>query len=261
LDEAAGRALSIWSLIIGGAAGLALGGPLGALLGMVAGLAVGGIVDYAGGVLVPIGNGADDPTQKVAFTIAAIALAAKMAKADGAVTRDEVESFNRLFTVAPEEEANVRFVFDLAKKSSFGFDSYARQVARLFVDQPAVLEDLLGALFAIATADGRVKPAEDAYLGEVARIFGFDEAAYLRIRALHVDGDDEPLDDPYRILGVAPTITDDALRAAYRKLVRENHPDVAMARGLPAEFVGIATQKLARINAAYDRVARGRGIG
>lgn len=253
--------MSIWSLIIGGAAGLALGGPLGALLGMIAGLAVGGIVDYAGGALVAApGDAPDDPTRKVAFTIAAIALAAKMAKADGAVTPDETAAFNRLFTVAPEEAANVRFVFDLAKKSIFGFDSYARQVARLFADHPLVLEDLLGALFAIATADGRLNPAEEAYLREVARIFGFDEAGYLRVRALHVDGADRPHDDPYRILGVAPTIGDEEVRAAYRKLVRENHPDVAMARGLPAEFVGIATQKLARINAAYDRVARGRGI-
>jgi DnaJ like chaperone protein len=254
--------LSIWSLIIGGAAGLALGGPLGALLGMIAGLAVGGIVDYAAETagLARAGDGAEDPTQKVAFTIAAIALAAKMARADGTVTRDEVDAFNRLFTVAPEEEANLRFVFDLAKKSTFGFDSYARQAARLFADSPMVLEDLLGALFAIATADGRLNAAEDAYLREVARLFGFDETAYLRIRALHVDSDDRPLDDPYRILGVTPTITDEELRAAYRKLVWENHPDTVMARGLPAEFVGIATQKLARINAAYDRVARRRGI-
>jgi DnaJ like chaperone protein len=251
--------LSIWSLIIGAAAGLALGGPIGALLGMIAGLAVGGIVEYAGGELVAAGGG-DDPTRKVAFTIAAIALAAKMAKADGTVTRDETEAFRRLFTVAPEEEANVRFVFDLAKKSTFGFDSYARQVARLFAEQPTVLEDLLGALLAIAVADGRVTAAEDAYLREVARIFGFDETAWLRIRSMYVDGADQPLDDPYRILGVAPTATDEELRAAYRRLVRENHPDLAMARGLPAEFVGIATQKLARINGAYDRVARRRGL-
>ena len=117
-----------------------------------------------------------DPRRRVAFTIAVIALGAKMAKADGTVTRDEVAAFREVFQVPPGEEEHLRLVFDLARKSTAGFDSYARQVGRLFAGDRAVLENLLGGLFHIALADGRLCPAEDAYLREVARHFGFDAA-------------------------------------------------------------------------------------
>jgi len=241
---------SIWAWILSGAAGL--GGPIGALVRAVA-----------------VGRGGDGqgeasataPTRQVAFTIAVIALAAKMAKADGTVTCDEVVAFREIVSVPPEEERNVRFFFDLARKSTVGFESYARQVAKLFADNPAVLEKLLGGLFHIAIADGAVTPDEDSYLRTVAGIFGFDEVSYRRIRATHVNADDDrPVEDPLQILGVPDGASDAEIKAAYRRLVREHHPDLLIAQGLPAEFIGIATMKLARINTAYDRVARTRRL-
>jgi DnaJ like chaperone protein len=197
-------------------------------------------------------------TKQIGFTIAVIALGAKMAVADGAVTQAEVRAFHEVFQAPPEERANVDYFFNLAQRSTTGADSYARQAARLLEHDKAMLEDLLGALFYIARADGKFEPGEDAYLGRIARIFGFDEVEYRRIRAFHVGSlQADPVgEDPWLILGLEPNAPVEEIRTKWRALVRENHPDVAMARGLPAEFVSIANAKLARINAAYEALAR-----
>lgn len=241
--------MSFIGRIVASARELPFGGPLGALL------------DRAAEHLVHrhgYGHGtADaDPRRTVAFTIAAIALGAKMARVDGDVTRDEVAAFHEVFQVPPGEEDHVRLVFDLARKSTHGFESYARQVGRMFAGDPIVLEHLLDGLFHIALADGRICAAEDGYLREVARHFGFEGSDYVRIRAHHAGSDDPGSEDAYAILGVLPGAPPGEIRVAYHRLVRESHPDLVMAQGLPAECVALATAKVARINAAYDRLAR-----
>lgn len=240
--------MSIWGKIIGGVGGFALGGPLGALLGGLAGHAV----DRLRG-----GESEGDGTRQVAFTIGVIVLGAKMAKADGQVTRDEVAAFKQVFHVPPEEMKNVARVFNLARQDASGFEPYAGQIARLFEPGSQVLEDLLHGLFHIAKADGVVHPSEIGYLAQVAEIFGFDEAAFARIREYHMGVDEA---DPYTILGVSHEASNDEIKAAWRRQINENHPDRAMAQGLPQEFVELANDKLAAINDAYDRIARQRGL-
>ncbi len=252
--------MSIWGKITGAAAGLAIGGPIGALLGGLAGHI---LVDREGrrrpasGDREDLGERRFPERDEVAFTIGVIALAAKLAKADGTVTRDEVEVFKRVFPVPREEEANVGHLFNLAKQDVAGFDSYAKQLASLFRGRPGVLEDLLDSLFVIAKADDRLHPGELEYLRNVAVIFGFSEGEFQRIRASHFGPDRE---DPYVILGVEHSIADEDLKRAYHRLVRENHPDSLIARGVPAEFVRLATEKLASINGAYDNIKKERGI-
>lgn len=240
--------MSIWGKIIGGAAGFALGGPIGALLGAVAGHAVDRLR----------GPGDPEAQRQAAFTVAVIALSAKMAKADGTVTDDEIEAFNEIFHVPPDEARNVKRIFDLARRDARGYQPYARQVARLFADSPAVLEDLLGALFHIAKADRIAHPAELAFLEDVAGIFGFDQVEFLRIRAAHLGGAGGET-DPFSVLGVAHDASADEIRTVYRRLIREHHPDTVIAQGLPAEAVEIANEKMAAINAAYQRVRELRG--
>jgi DnaJ like chaperone protein len=247
--------------IIAGARDLSVGGPLGTLLVRAARSVPSRLANRFGSPR------PRDPKRSIAFTIAVIALGAKMAKADGIVSRDEVAAFREVFQVPPGEEAHLRLVFDLARRSTAGFDSYARQVGRLFAGHRAVLEDVLGGLFYIALADGRVCPAEDAYLREVARHLGFDAAGYARIRAAFVgrpaaggpEGAPEGDDDPHAVLGLVPDASLDEIRAAYRRLIRAHHPDLLVARGMPAERVALATQRVARINAARDRLLRHRG--
>lgn len=187
----------------------------------------------------------------MAFTIAIIALSAKLAKADGRVTRDEVAAFKEIFEVPPDEAKNVAFVFNRARRDTAGYEAYAVQIGRLFRRRPAVLEELLDALFHIARADGVVGEAELIFLATVADRFGFDDAAFERIRAAQMDPE---AGDPYAILGVSPGIDDAGLKRAHRTLVRSHHPDQLVARGMPPEFIALADRKLAAINAAYDRI-------
>ena len=242
--------MAILGKIIGGAAGFAVGGPLGALIGAAAGHAV----DRLRG---PAGSEDTDATRQTAFTIAVIALSAKMAKADGQVTRDEIDAFRQILDVPEEELKNVGRVFDVARKDARGFEPYARQVARMFAERPAVLEELLDALFHIAKADRIMHPQEEAFLREVADIFGFDDAKFARIRAGHLGAD---ATDPYAILGVAHDASDEAVRAAWRLLIKENHPDKLIAEGLPQDFVDMATAKMATINGAWQEIRKQRGM-
>ncbi len=241
--------MSIWGKVLGGVGGFALGGPLGALIGAVAGHAVDRL------------RGAGDQTQsarkQIAFTIAVIALGAKMAKADGQVTRDEIDAFKQVFRIPPEEMKNVGRVFDQARRDVAGFEAYARQIAELFHDNPAVLEELLDGLFHIARADGKVTDDELAYLWTIAGIFGFTEAEWDRIRAANLPATES---DPFNVIGVERTASNEEVKAAHRRLVKENHPDRLVAQGMPPEFVELANEKLARINAAYDEIRRLRNV-
>lgn len=238
--------MSIWGKLLGGAAGFAFGGPLGALLGALAGH----VADRAANRAAAPGPDAD-PTASITFTIGVIVLSAKMARADGRVTADEVATFKRLFHVPPHEEKNVERIFNLAREDVRGFDLYARQIGDLLRDRPAVLEDLLDSLFLIALADGHVHDSELAYLRTVADAFGFTPEAFERIRASHLGCDHA---SPYAILGVPPTVSNAELKAAWKKLVKDHHPDRLIAQGMPPEFVRVATDKLSAINAAYDRI-------
>jgi DnaJ like chaperone protein len=192
--------------------------------------------------------------RQAAFAIAMIALSAKMAKADGVVTRSEVDAFCRLFTIPPGEAQNVSRFYNLAKRDAAGFEAYARDVVRILgEDDRAMLEDLLDGLFRIAVADGAVHERELAYLARVAEIFGFDPVAFDRISARHVIGE---AGDPYIVLGADPTWDDLSLRRHYRRLVAENHPDRLLSRGVPAEFLRIANDRLAAINVAWEKIER-----
>ena len=240
--------MTIWGKVLGGAAGFALGGPLGAIIGTAAGHAIDRMRQPAGG---------EEGTKSIAFTIAVIVLGAKMAKADGVVTRDEVDAFHEVFHVPEDEVRNVSRVFDQARKDSHGFEPYARQIASMFRENPGVLEELLFCLAHVAKADGIMHPAEIEYLRAVSQIFALDEAAFERVTEIELGADKA---DAYTVLGVSRELSDDELRSAYRALVREHHPDRLIAQGMPQEFVDVANEKLAAINVAYDRVRAERGL-
>lgn len=200
-----------------------------------------------------LGAGDKPPEKTVAFTIGMIALSAKMAKADGVVTRDEVKAFNEVFQVPEKDKAAVERVFNLAKQDIAGFESYASKVADLFNGGANMLENVMDGLFHIAKADGVVHERELSYLKRVSEIFGFEGKDFIRIRARHV----VIAEDPYVILGLPHGAPVADVKKHYRKLARELHPDKQVAGGMPKELVMIASDRLARINAAYNEIVKG----
>ncbi|MGR3493889.1 TerB family tellurite resistance protein [Citreimonas sp.] len=193
------------------------------------------------------------PERSVAFTIAVIALSAKMAKADGQVTRAEVTAFREVFHIPPEDERGAARVFNLARQDVAGFEEYAQRIRAMFGERTETLCDLLEGLFHIATADGDYHPDEDAFLERVATIFGLDETRFARLRARFV-ADARP--DPYAVLGVDPDTPLPEIRKAWRGLVRESHPDAMIARGVPPEAVKLSEKRMIDINRAWEEISR-----
>ena len=191
------------------------------------------------------------PERTIGFTIAVIALGAKMAKADGLVTRDEVTAFRQVFHIPASETQNAARVFDLARKDVAGFDLYAARIRDMFGAGHQALVDLLEGLFYIAVADGRYHPNENVFLEEVARIFGVQSRDFVNMRARFVP-DENP--DPYCVLGVDPTADAETVRKAWRALVREYHPDRMIARGVPEEAMKLAEKRLIQANWAYEEI-------
>lgn len=192
------------------------------------------------------------PERSVAFAIAVIALSAKMAKADGQVTRNEVTAFREVFLIARADEAGAAKVFDLARQDVAGYEEYARRITRMFRGETGTLYDLMEGLFHIAMADGVYHPDEDEFLTRVARIFGIGEAEFRSLRSRFVP-DAEP--DPYTVLGVTPDMSMEEIRAQWRRQVRESHPDRMIARGVPMEAVRLAEKRMVDINRAWEEIS------
>lgn len=200
-----------------------------------------------------------DPDRSVAFTIAVISLGAKMAKADGQVRIEEVRVFREIFRLTPRDEAAAARVFNLARQDVAGFETYARRIARIFATDPILLEDVLDGLFEIALADGIYSPEEETFLATVAALFGIPPSVFACIEARHLSGGRR---DPWQVLGVPRGADIATVRSRWRDLVRQHHPDLVLARGLPPESIALANTRIATINAAWEEIsARPRVAG
>lgn len=192
------------------------------------------------------------PERSVAFTIAVIALSAKMAKADGLVTRDEVTAFREVFQIAQADEADAARVFNLARQDVAGFEEYATRIRGMFGAEADALFDLMEGLFHIAMADGVYHPNEDLFLERVAEIFEIPAPEFSSIRSRFVP-DAKP--DPYMVLGVTPDMPMEEVRKVWRRMVRETHPDKMMARGVPEEAIKLAEKRLVDVNRAWEEIS------
>ena len=192
------------------------------------------------------------PERSVAFAIAVIALGAKMAKADGLVTRDEVTAFREVFQIARDDEAGAAKVFNLARQDVAGYEEYAHRIKAMFDANEAPLCDLMEGLFHIAVADGTYHPNENDFLQNVAVIFGLPDADFMRLRARFVPDAEK---DPYAVLGVDPAASLEDIRQVWRQLVRESHPDRMMARGVPEEAMRLAERRLIAVNRAWEEIS------
>ena len=245
--------MSIWGKVIGGVAGFAVGGPLGA----IAGTAFGHAVDRQRSQKTSEFKLENLQARQATFTVAVIVLSAKMAKADGHVTRDEVDAFKRIFEIPENEASDVGQLFNEARQDAEGYEPYAKQIGEMFIHDQAVRENLLGGLFQIALEDGIVHPKELRFLQSVACSFNLNENDFARIKSIYTNGDNV---DPYQVLGIDQKTSNNEIKKSYRELSRENHPDTLIAKGVPQEFIDTANAKMASINAAYDQISKERSM-
>ncbi len=252
-----------WGKWIGGLLGFALAGPWGAAMGIL----IGHLHDMRPQPRRTPWREDQEQIGRSVFMTGVVVLGAKMAKADGRVTRAEIDTFKRVFQISAAQEPAVGRLFDRARQDAEGYEPYAIQLAQAFRHNAAVLEEVLGGLFLIASADqAGLSSAEVIFLKRVAFLFGFDAEDFARIAAragVRFQGAPPPRNaqaEAFAILGVPESASNDAIKTAYRALIRTHHPDKLMAQGMPAEFVATATEKMKRINGAYDTLSKLRGI-
>jgi len=257
--------MGYWGKILGGVAGFAMGGPVGALFGAALGHAAdqGGLPNMAS----RLGGAMPFDTARLAamlgrreqiFAVNVTVLAAKLAKCDGQVSRTEIDAFKRSFKIPDENVREVGRMFDQARDSAEGFEFYAQQLGDVFADNRGLLEQVLAGLHQIARADGPINGRETDYLRRVAQGFGLAPDAAQRAGRSSFANSME--DDPYAVLGADRAASNDALRERWKQLMRENHPDSLASKGVPAEFIAAASDRVARINAAYDTIKRERKL-
>ena len=239
--------MSIWGKILGGATGFAFGGPIGALLGGVAGHALDKIKTKK---KLP----EETALKQIGFTIGVIVLSAKMAKADGKVTEDEIRAFKEKINIPDNEIKNVAKLWDQAKKTTDGFQIYARQIANLLEKNSSVLEELLKLLIIIALADGKITIPEIKYLKEVGNIFGFSEEDFERIYS----SKSGVSSDPYQILGISRDASIDEIKQKWKQLAINHHPDRLISQGIPKDLIQKSTSRLKEINNAWDIIQKQR---
>lgn len=189
------------------------------------------------------------PEESVSFTIAIIALSAKMAKADGRVTVDEVRTLRQIFDFNQEAEGEIAKVFDLARQDVAGYESYATRIQKLFRGRPEMLDDIFEALFILSISDDEFHENEALMLEDIRGIFGLPESFYRCLKNRYgLNGDR----DPYEVLGLSHGASSEEIKSAYHKIVRDNHPDALRARNLPAETIAMAENRIRAANAAYE---------
>jgi DnaJ like chaperone protein len=238
--------MSIWGKLAAATTELSIGAPIGALLDSRAARDVRDSHKEQEG-----------PENQLPFTVGVIVLCAKMAKADGSVTTDEVKAFKEAFNVSAAEMKQAARIFNLAKQDMTGYEPCAEQLVTAFKGNRKLLEDVLEGLFHVAKADEEVHPQEEQFLGQVAKLFGFTDTEFIYIKARHVTAAKR---NPYDVLGVKPSVSDEELKSRYRMLVADNHPDQLIARGVPKEFATIATEKVATLSEAYNAIVKERSI-
>lgn len=240
IDFACLQISSLWDKLLGA-------------IGDAAGNVLSGIVEAVRTVF----EGDPETRRQVSFSVAMIALSAKMAKADGVVTTAEVDAFRSIFNYPAEEARNVARLYNLARQDVAGYEAYAEKISKMCGSGQKgcpVLEDIVDGLFHIAKADGALHEKEIDFLARIADIFGIGEDRFTILTERHVN----PEGDPYGILGVSKADDFATIRKRYRSLAAEHHPDRLHARGVPVEFHAAANHRMARLNAAYAAIEKER---
>jgi len=237
--------MSIWGSLLGGVIGFSLGGPFGALLG-----------SFLGGKISNISSsntfGNQQNSQQI-FALSLIILSAKLSKADGRVSKEELIAVKEKLQIPDSEIDQVAKIFNKAKDESTGYEPYAKQISEIFKGNQNVLEEVINILFYIAEADGHVSNEEESMIANIAYIFGLTQKQYESIKESRKSSDKL---NPYIVLESQPTDDLQTIRKKYIKLSKEHHPDLLISKGVPIEVINESKNKMRAINAAWDQVQK-----
>ena len=237
--------MSIWGSLLGGVIGFSLGGPFGALLG-----------SFLGGKISNISSsntfGIQQNAQQI-FALSLIILSAKLSKADGRVSKEELIAVKEKLQIPDSEIDQVAKIFNKAKDESTGYEPYAKQISEIFKGNQNVLEEVINILFYIAEADGHVSNEEESMIANIAFIFGLSQNQYESIKETRKSSDKL---NPYIVLESQPTDDLKSIRKKYIKLSKEHHPDLLISKGVPIEVINESKNKMRAINAAWDQIQK-----
>ena len=237
--------MSIWGSLLGGVIGFSFGGPFGALLG-----------SFLGGKISRLSStktlGKQQNSQEI-FALSLIVLSAKLSKADGQVSKEELIAVKDKLQIPDSEIDQVAKIFNKAKDESTGYESYAKQIGEIFRGNINVLEEVINILFYIAESDGHVSNEEEAMIANIAYIFGLTQKQYESIKESRKSSDKL---NPYIVLESQPTDDLQTIRKKYIKLSKEHHPDLLISKGVPIEVINESKNKMRAINAAWDQVQK-----
>ena len=246
--------MSIWGKLIGGAAGMALGGPIGAILGIAAGHGVDKVRKFDANESKK--NFSNDQKEQI-FATSVIAISAKLAKADGKISKSEILAFKKIFEFPAEDEKAISDIFNSAKENVDDYKDIAEQVYKVFKSDRELLLELLNSLFTIAYADGELHPKEKVMLFQISKFFRISSNEFESLNNMfevRASRDNNSLNRSYKILGLTKNANLEQVSNQYRKLVKEYHPDKLQGMGLPKEFIELANKKLTSINKAYNEI-------
>lgn len=238
--------MSIWGSLIGGMIGFSFGGPFGMLLGSL----IGGKISRARSRNTNFGSFAQ-PQQ--IFALSLIVLSAKLSKADGQVSKEELVAVRDKLKIPDNEIEQVGKIFNKAKEESTGYEPYARQISQIYKSNPNVLEEVINILFYIAEADGNISQSELNMIQNIAEIFGLNDKQFNSIKESRKSSDKL---NPYIVLGCNPDDNLQNIRKKYLKLSKEHHPDLLMSKGVPQEVIEESKKKMRSINSAWDQIQK-----
>jgi len=237
--------MSIWGNLVGGFIGFSFAGPIGALIGSI----IGGKISSArrGGFQQNVAQ-----SQQI-FAISLVILTAKLAKADGQVSKEELIAIKEKLKVPDHEIDQVGKIFNKAKEDSLGYEPYAKQIAQIYQNKPAVLDEVINILFYIAEADGKVSNSELAMIKNIAQIFNLTDIQFEGIKESRKGSDKL---NPYIVLGCTSNDDFATIRKKYLQLSKEHHPDALISKGVPKEVIEESKKKMRAINSAFDKIEK-----
>ena len=257
--------MSIWGKLIGGGTGLLLGGPLGAVLGLAVGHGVDSIRKSDKNLLEAEDVNSENPSaqyqdqkKQSAFALGVIVLAAKLSKADGKVTQEEIDTFKKVFEFDIEDQVTIGKIYNEAKLHAEGYEAYAEQLVNVFQNQKELYVELINSLYKIAFSDGYLHENEELMIRNISLIFGMPNGVVDSIKAQYSKQEPFNLDREYKVLGLNSSFTDAEIKKRYHNLVKKYHPDYLLSKGLPEEFLKLANEKLSSINQSYEMIIKDR---